>query len=239
MLVPKESGILVLLYFPPSKICFWRRRLEVRRSYLREGFLACSSKALEIKWSVPWSLTSLELLSFKIRLANLLLRYLNLRVRYLYTWWTGIWTNSVNKMTACISIARYKEFSLPFEMLSSCRLVQSPPYASDSDASYIQVFSATGDALGGEGEKSGSRHLAAHCDSALAGAVAWGLQLPGTSPPDTTSSVCAGDPAVWLCSSSARLLYWQERQRPAKCSFCWVQISRELPWRKGSSPGNS
>lgn len=51
MLVPKESGILVLLYFLPPKICFWRRRLEVRRSYLKEGFLACSSKALEIKWS--------------------------------------------------------------------------------------------------------------------------------------------------------------------------------------------
>lgn len=42
-------------------------------------------------------------------------------------------------MTACISIVRYKEFSLPFEMLSSCRLAHSPAYAFGLDLSYIQV----------------------------------------------------------------------------------------------------
>lgn len=79
-------------------------------------------------------------------------------------------------------------------------------------------FSARDDAMGREerGEKFGSRHLAAHCDSALACGVAWGLQPPGTSLTDTMSSACTGDPAVWLCSSSVCALYWRERQRPSK-----------------------
>lgn len=61
-------------------------------------------------------------------------------------------------MTACISIVRYEEFSLPFEMLSSYRLAHSPAYAFGLDASYIQ-FSARDDAVGREerGKKFGSR----------------------------------------------------------------------------------
>ena len=104
-------------------------------------------------------------------------------------------------------------------MLSSCRLVQSPPYAFGSDASYIQVLSATDDAPGGEERRGGKIWLQAPgwtlwlCTSWCSGL---GLQLPGTSPTDTSSSVCTGDPAAWLCSSSACVLYWQERQRPAK-----------------------
>lgn len=101
-------------------------------------------------------------------------------------------------------------------MLSSRWLVQSPPYAFGLDASYIQVFSAIDCSQEERGKKSGSRHLSEHCDSALAGAVGWGLRLPGMSPTDTLGSVGAGDPAAWLRSSSACVLYWPERQRTAK-----------------------
>lgn len=89
------------------------------------------------------------------------------------------------------------------------------------------------------GEKFGSRHLAAHCDSALARGVARGLQPPGTSLTDTMSSAHAGDPAVQLCSSSVCALYCQERQRPAKVFPLKAQISRELPWWEGFTAGHS
>lgn len=51
MLVARGRGDLVVLYFLPWKICFWRRRSEMQSSNLREGFLACSSEGLEIEWS--------------------------------------------------------------------------------------------------------------------------------------------------------------------------------------------
>lgn len=121
-------------------------------------------------------------------------------------------------MTACISLARYTELSLP--------LRYSAAAGSYSPLRMLLVwmlptckFSQQQTAPRGEGEKSGSRHPAAHCDSALAGAVGWGLQSPGMSPTDTLSSVCAGDPGAWLRSSSACVLYsvfWQERQRTAE-----------------------
>lgn len=89
-----------------------------------------------------------------------------------------------------------------------------------------------------EGEKSGSRHQAACCDSAPAGAVAWGLKLPGTSLTDTTSSVCAGTQLPGSAHLQPASCVDRRGRDQQKCSFYWVQVSRELPWWKGSSTGN-
>lgn len=81
----------------------------------------------------------------------------------------------------------------------------------------------------GKGGKGGEIWFqAAHCDSALACGVAWGLQPPGTSLTDTMSPVCTGDPAVCLCSSSVSALYSQERQTPVKVFPLKVQTSRSF-----------
>jgi len=51
MLVPRGRAVIVLLCFLPQKFCFQRRRSEAQSGYLREGFLDCSSEALEIERS--------------------------------------------------------------------------------------------------------------------------------------------------------------------------------------------